>query len=214
MTLWMMTGFCGLGKMFRRPQITPNLACQMEEKSWFNKTHNGFVLPKGLNGQCLFQSLSRLWESTCHHPNLQHEGLVWCGESTRFKAQVLKICWEFLENWSYWKFGPLPIIRFPQDLDWFEIRREFCQETTAKLDHITGLSGSYSKPRSLTQQLWEWQEKQPSPSKVKYLEPRNVFIFVNALMCMCPDLHRTQQNPASLPLARTSCACCSWFKLA
>ena len=74
-----MTGFCGLGKNFssdahKSPQ-TWLVRWRNFENSWFNKTHNCFLLPKGLNGQCLFQSLSRLWEGTCHHPNLQHEGL-------------------------------------------------------------------------------------------------------------------------------------------
>lgn len=163
------------------------------ENSWFNKTHNGFVLPKGLNGQCLFQSLSRLWESTCHHPNLQHEGLE-SGSAGNQRDSRHK-SWKYVG--SSWKIEATGSLDHCQLLDfqkiWIDSKFEwnFCQETTAKLDHITGLSGSYSKPRSLTQQLWEWQEKQPSPSKVKYLEPRNVYMFVNALVCMCPDLHPT-----------------------
>ena len=145
-----MTGFCGLGKMFRQmPTNHPKLGLSDGGKFLGSTKHTTALC---CQRDSMVNAFSNPWAACGKAPaTIQtYNTKVWFGAGNQRDSRHKS--WKYVG--SSWKIEATGSLDHCQLLDshkiWIDSKFEgnFCQETTAKLDHITGLSGSYSKPRS------------------------------------------------------------------
>ena len=202
-----MTGFCGLGEIAVGPTCSLNYP---ETKDNFSRLlqSNCRRRQSRKHLEASYQSEKKKhryyrnkkwtchatsWQIICSTGNKGADSIVKafsnpCAACWKAPATIQTLCARPAFLWT----GLSYTSQTPHDMDKVLKSLKRCQEATARLDHSTGLSGSYSKP-AIRLEIWC---------------PLVLAAFKSFQKPVVP-----WRSPFQ-PLAKTSWACCSWLRLA